>query len=448
MRIFNLDTIFSFALYPDGNKKRNRNSQSYCLTVDQYSKNGIDETDTETLKNHLKNMKVLCLGVLADEFKNRDQPELGAVKFRIKKTDKYEIKREFLSPNKNTPLPLFLFYKKKKAKVTKALTDILRPFFFNMINLYKGKNLEFKKIGISKKDSIEINYAYQNKITKTAEILFKKIEGSHPEVNIIGLFVDPYFIRKVDDTLFLEDTRPMDTFPRQNIPLLKEQSFLEGDQELIKPETDSNDLSASIFLSNTGKKNDIFESLDRVFTESVEEKSKNLLVTAEDGIAKEVVDAAQLDSGVDRHDTSVDLVTSRQEEIAASIPSISNPIATKSKSYNWNSKAKKEITDLLVGYQKHLSQKFFFRNNTAKIEKLFITEDLLEKIKQDTYKNFSDCLENINTKKILETHRDLPIIQKIGKFFKGHSKTEGTLLLENILSSLNENTIAINSMSV
>ena len=52
------------------------------------------------------------------------------------------------------------------------------------------------------------------------------------------------------------------------------------------------------------------------------------------------------------------------------------------------------------------------------------------------------------TKKILETHRDLPIIQKIGKFFKGHSKTEGTLLLENIFSSLNENTIVINSISI
>ena len=55
----------------------------------------------------------------------------------------------------------------------------------------------------------------------------------------------------------------------------------------------------------------------------MEEKSKNLSVTAEDGIAKEVVDAAQLDSGVDRHDTSVDLVTSRQEEIVAAISSIS-----------------------------------------------------------------------------------------------------------------------------
>lgn len=119
MRIFNLDTILSFALYPDGNKKRNRHSQGYCLSVDQYSKNGCDETDTGTLKKHLKNMKVLCLGVLADESKNSDQVKLDSVKFRVKKTEKYEVDKEFQAPDENTPLPFFCFTRRKTLKLLK-----------------------------------------------------------------------------------------------------------------------------------------------------------------------------------------------------------------------------------------------------------------------------------------------------------------------------------------
>ncbi|WP_342220371.1 hypothetical protein [Rickettsiella endosymbiont of Miltochrista miniata] len=442
MRIFNLDTILSFALYPDGNKKRNRNSQGYCLNINRYSKNGCDVTDTGTLKNHLKNMKVLCLGVLTTESKNINQIELGSVKFRVKKTEQYKVKKEFQSPNEDIPLPFFLFYKKKKTKpiialkALKALTDILKPFFSKIISLHQGKNLKLKKLAISKEDIMEINNEYQMEVTKITKNIFENIEISHSGVNIVGLFVDPYFIRKVEGILFLEDTRPSDTLPRQNISILQQHTCLEDDSnhELIESETESYDSSEAIVL-NGGNISDISLS-----SESTQVGFNDLFDVVSEETDKDLVGGIYSD--LEECVQSIDLTTSRQdeEEIIAPVQSTPSPVAhIQAKPDDWNADAKNRINDLLVAYQKHLSQKFFFRNNEIQNVKLSITESLLEKLQYDTYKSFSDFFESNKGKKILETHRDLLVIQKIGQFFKCHNKTEGTLLLENIFFTLENN---------
>lgn len=450
MRIFNLDTICSFALYPDGNKKRNRNSQGYCLNVDQYSKNGSNETDAETLRKHLKNMKVLCLGVLAAESKNKNQTELGSAKFRVKKTEKYEVDKEFLSPNENTPFPFFLFYKKKKTKVNKALTDILQSFFFRIISLYKEKNIKLKKPEISKKDISDINANYQNEVTQIGENIICEIEKYRPEVKIIGLFIDPYFIKKGDGNLILEDTRPKNTLPKKTISISHAQIPLEDKNlEFIESESDSCESSASTNLDNISI-NDIFGSSNLIFAKAMQEELKTLSTTIADESAIDVVDGVQRDLEADK-DISLELTINRQieENITDSIQSRPNSIAPiEDKPDDWNAEAKNRINDLLLAYKKHLTMKFFFRSNDFIIEsKKYITTNLLENLNTNTPEKFYNCVYGFSTTNILGKHRDKPFIQKIGQFFKRHHKTEGTLLLENIFSMLENNPVR-NTLSV
>lgn len=141
------------------------------------AKNGCDETDNGTLKKHLKNLKVLCLGVLAVEYENITPNEVAFVKFQVEKKKQYKVKKEFQSPNENIPLPLFLFYKKKtkSIKVLKALTNILNPSFFEIISLHKEKNLELKKLEISKEDIGKILAHVTSLINIEINLLSKKL---------------------------------------------------------------------------------------------------------------------------------------------------------------------------------------------------------------------------------------------------------------------------------
>ena len=449
MRIFNLDTILSFALYPEGSKKRNRNSQGYCLNVDQYSKNGCDETDNGTLKKHLKNLKVLCLGVLAVESENIIPNEVAFVKFQVEKKKQYKVKKEFQSPNENIPLPLFLFYKKKKTKfikALKALTDILNPPFFEIIGLHKKKNLDLKKLEMSKEDIIKINSDYQIKVTAIAEKIFNEIEVSRPDIVITGIFADPYFIRKADGKLFLEDTRPSDTLPRRNSPSY-ETSLLNDSDSYKSMESEAESCDSNT-LSNDSSKSDISASLELSPFEFIEDLPKNLSVT-ESASVIDVVGAVQLHAEVDMLNNTVGLtvIPQAEEKIIASIHTNQSSIPRQDKLDDWNAETKKNITTLLLAYQKHLTKKYFFRSNDhITNSKKYITADLLDKL-NDSPENCYNHAYGISTANILNKHRDITIIQKIGKFFKRHNKTEGTLLLENIFSMLENNPVR-NTQSV
>ena len=78
-------------------------------------------------------------------------------------------------------------------------------------------------------------------------------------LNIIGLFADPYFIQKVDDLLFFEDTRPIDTLSKKAISISQEQSFLEENiNQSMEFEADS--CNSSVVILSDGTIGDISTS--------------------------------------------------------------------------------------------------------------------------------------------------------------------------------------------
>lgn len=253
--------------------------------------------------------------------------------------------------------------------------------------------------------------------------------------------------------MFLEDSKPTDTLPRHNISILQEQDFLEDNtnQELMGSETNSLDSSETVDLSD-GNTSDNFLFCDLASAESVQDGVVNLSDTVSEETDEDVVDGVQLDVEVDISNILVDLATSRQDETAEIISEQSKNIQivpVENKIYDWSPDAKKNITDLLLAYQKHLTKKYFFRSNDQITDnKKSITTALLAKLNTDTSKNFFDHVYGISTTNILNKHRDISIIQKIGQFFKHHNKTEGTLLLENIFSTLNENNTTRNTLSI
>lgn len=447
MRIFNLEKIFSFALYPDGDKKRDRNSQKYYLTIDQYSKKDSDVVEGNIGSDQLARMNVICLGVVKKIFNtlNRD---IGYKKFKTVEKGKHLIEKEFITPDSKVPFPFFLFYKKQAVDITPKLKlySILKSFFREIIELHKKKMALLKGIDISKESVIEINKNNQSQVEKIAENVFKKIEESRPEINSIGIFIDPYFIRKKEGELLLEDTRPTDPAPRKNIYSTKKQDFLETGvkQELIESETNSINLKASIFIDKNNNK-DISSSCDLTFLEYKKEIS-TISVLEKNTI---LVDTASRDEESDTH-TIVDLAIHRQgKKVEVIIPEQGNNIYfAEHKSYEWNLEIKKEITTLLLDYQRHLKKNMFRSYNRQAKNKEFYVNELLLTLKKNTLENF---IEHLSLKTLINSlgeHRDCSIITKIGFFFKGHNKTEGTLLLKNILSKLNENNTKVNTMSV
>ncbi|MEN9917375.1 MAG: hypothetical protein RLY40_1314 [Pseudomonadota bacterium] len=410
MRIFNLDTLLSLAFYPDGNKKRNRNSQEYRLNIDQYSKNGSDETDSGTIKKHLKNLKVLCLGV-ASESEN-SQNKLVSVKLRIDEKKKYKLKKEFQSPNECNPLPIILFYKKKKAKANLQLTDILNSFFLQVITLFDQKNSRLKRYGLNKKAFINIENKYQNQVKQIAENVFKKIENDRQEVNIIGLFIDPYFIRKEYNELVLNDTRPADTLPRKKKDIQQLTFENNINQETAHLNTDCSTI------------NDLFDEslfLDQLFFQPIQNEVENTSKPSEEMDKKEF-NLTQLDSS----DKTSDFLNSNTLVVQ-------DPNA-----FTWNHKAKEKIKTLLEEYQKYLQKSYFFYDASITKCKLAMTNDLLNELKKPTCQAFFQLTHQADTKNILNKHRNFLFFSIFSYLFNQHKQTRGGVLLENICVNIKE----------
>ena len=198
----------------------------------------------------------------------------------------------------------------------------------------------------------------------------------------------------------------------------------------------------SVVILSDGTISDVSTSSDQLLSESMEKDPKNLSETVEDRAIKDVVDGIHLDPEECVHNTD-------EEEILASVQPTHNSIVSRQdKSDDWNSVTKKKLADLLFVYQKQLTKKYFFREHDSKTHyKEFYTKLLLHVLEKDTCENFILSLSLPCINNALAEQRDFPIIQKIGQFFKRHNKSEGTLLLENILSTL-DNGPSRNTLSV
>lgn len=415
MRIFDLDTLLSFAFYPDGNKKRHRNSQEYRLNIDQHSKNGSDETDKGTIKKQLKNLKILCLGV-ATEFEN-PQNKLASIKLRVKEKKQYKLNKEFQSPNDSNPLPFILIYKKEEGKSHLKLTDILNPIYLQVISLFEQKNLRLKKYGSNKKAFINIENKYQNQVKQLAENIFRKIKSDRQEVNIIGLFIDPYFIRKEYNDLVLVDTRPADTLPRKRKYIQQEPMICEHNinHEIVHLNTEGS-------ISDDLNPNDESLFLDQLFFDPFENEIENISKIEE--LNKNTPNNPELDSA---------------NRISSFISIANNTLRVHdSHPFVWDDETKENIKNLLEGYQKYLHKSYFFYKPSITKHKQAATKDLLNKLDAPCLQPFFWQIRQDVTAEILNKHRNFFRLPILSYLFNTNKKTRGGMLLENILSNLKE----------
>lgn len=413
MRIFDLDTLLSFAFYPDGNKKRDRNSQEYRLNIDQYGKNGSDEIDEGTIKKHLKNLKVLCLGV-ANKSDN-PQNKLASVKLRIEEKKQYKLKKEFQTPNESNPLPFFLLYKKKKAKANISLTDMLNPFFLRIISSFKQQNLNLKRYGSNKKALINIENTYRNRVKQVAENIFQEIKNERKDITIMGLFIDPYFISEKNNDLILIDTRPTDTLPRKRKHILQEPTVSESN--LVEDVVHLN-INGSII--NDPNSNDESLFLDQLFFEPIKNEIKN-------GSKLEETDE-------NKFNTELDLSNETSNSVAND-----TLMVQKTHAFAWNSETKEKIKNLLGEYQKkHLHKSYFFYYPCITKSKQTLINELLNKLDDFSCQSFLSQIRQAATADILNQHRNFFYLPILSYLFNTHSKTKGALLLENIFVNLKE----------
>lgn len=415
MRIFDLNALLSFAFYPDGNKKRHRNSQEYRLNIDQYSKNGSDEIDSGTIKKQLKNLKILCLGVAIGS--ENLQNKLASVKLRVKEKKQYKLKKEFQSPNDSNPLPLILIYKKEEGKAYLKLTDVLNPIYLKVINLFEQKNLRLKKYGSNKKAFINIENKYQNQVKQLAENIFWKIKSDRKEINIIGLFIDPYFVRKEYNDLILVDTRPADTLPRKRKHIHQEPAVIDNNinHEIVHLNTEG---------SIIGDPNSSDESLflDQLFFNPFENEIKNTSKTEE------------LNTNM-LNNPELDLANKTYNSISIG----NNTLKVRDNhSFVWNDESKEKIKKLLQEYQKYLQKNYFFYNPTITKHKQTATIDLLNKLDVPSARPFFWQIRQDVTAEIFNKHRNFFKFPILSYLFNTNKKTRGGILLENILSNLKE----------
>lgn len=424
MRIFDIDTLLSFAFYPDGNKKLKRTSQEYRLYIDQYCKNDSKFLNDKTHKDFLNGMKVICLGLVKKKFKKLEH-EITFKKFQIMEKGNFLIEKEFCAPDSNKPYPLLILYKKKLGIPQKnQLFDLLKPFFNEIIKIHSKKN-ELLKQSYPEETVMIINSEHQNKITEIAKDIFEELKNTRDDINIIGLFIDPYFVRKVHDVFVPTDTRPVDTLPRRRNDIQPEQSFGNNDnQETIHFETcdstnyDKNSDDESLFL-------------DRLFAEPMDNEIANVYKFSEE-VNENIPNRVQLDSSATKSD------------------SITNNtlVASETNLFAWNSEAKAKIENLLKEYRKHLHKNHFFYDTSITKSKLTTVNDLLIKLAKPNCQTFFRQIRQDATTNILNKHRNFLILPILSYLFNYNKKTRGQLLLDNLLANFSENTATTNFKAV
>ncbi|MGC1854905.1 MAG: hypothetical protein WA659_05995 [Candidatus Aquirickettsiella sp.] len=442
MRIFNIKKVVTCALLdnsrPDLSKQSDKQPH-YALNIYPYCENDSDSISIDSLKNTVKNLNVLCLQTppeqnqfnLAHTIKRKPfgimtktvlvQTKKKAKKIvneivkpfipyrntkkksYSKKNKEYLRQYQFNTSNSDSSFPIFLFYQHKAAseQLTQDLAKLLNNYWDKLdVNLIK--NLSLSKADHKSEDqhdmifNTEIDDPHLKILDIIADIL-NEIEKQF-SVSILGIFLDPYFISKKDNKLIADNV--VDKRSSRIIELAihdtgnqQESCSSKQDTELLLSKIEINEHN-NVSITN---KSEFESSQKNVQSTSISvQPTYNCLITKEES------------------------------------------------SSNWNPEVKEKINNLLLSYTKHLSKKYFFRSNDQVTKsKKYITTDLLNKLNGYTPENFYNHVYGISTNDILNKHRDISIIQKIGQFFKRHNKTEGTLLLENIVSTLNENNTMI-----
>ncbi len=494
MRIFNIKKVVTCALLdnsrPDLSKQSDKQPH-YALNIYPYCENDSDLIPIDLLKNTLKNLNVLCLQKppeqnqfnLAHTIKRKpfggitkaalDQtkkkvkagvikiikPLIGNSKKRIhfKKNKKYLRQYQFNTSNSDSSFPIFLFYQHEASELSTQVAQLLNNYWHKLdANLIKNLSLSkavHQNQGQSKISITEMDKDPHLKILNVVIDIFNEIE-KQLFVSILGIFLDPYFISKKDNKLIAEHV--VDKRSSRIIELAihdagnqQESCSSKQDTELLLSKIEINENNIDADSQSLCSEESIIFSTD---SDSMKSNSNvpEIVSFQEEEINKNLVKDAQFFSNANI--TNEPVLESSQKNVQSTSVSVQPTynclIPKEQSSSNWNPKVKEKINYLLLSYKKHLSKKYFFRASGYITEnKKIIISDLLNKLNSYSPENFYIDISRFSKSNILNQHRDTSFIQKIGQFFKRHNKTEGTFLLENIVSTLNENNTMI-TMSV
>lgn len=417
MRIFfDIVNNASFALYPNGNKELERTSQEYRLNIDQYCKNGSKLLNDNTLKDFLIGMQLICLGLGNKNFKKfkKLKPEITFKKLQIVQKGNFLIKKEFRTPDTNNPYPLLMLYKKKLGISRKnQLFDLLKPFFNEIIKIHNQKNDHLRQ-SCTEETTLNIDSEHQNKITEIAKDIFEKLKITREDISIIGLFIDPYFVRKEQNGFVLTDTRPADTLPRKKKDMQQEQSYENNDnQETIHFETHGS-------ANKDNNSDEVSWFLERLFAGPLDSEKTNVYKVSEE-VNENIPNRVQLDAS----DTKSDSITNN------------TLVASETNFFAWNFETKEKIENLLKKYQEHLHKKHFFYDANITKSKLITINGLLIKLAKPNCQTFFRQIRQEATTNILNKHRNF-LFLPLSNLFNYNKKTRGGILLENIHLNIKE----------
>ncbi|TLY47129.1 MAG: hypothetical protein E6K54_07135 [Gammaproteobacteria bacterium] len=447
MRIFNINDILTCVIMdnsrPDIGKQASKQAH-YALYIYPYCKNDSDPISKALLKKTLKGLDVACLEKSTDQnhfnlvrgikykssgtkanktlIKMKKLVESSTsykkrkTKWRSKKTADYLIKYQFNIATPSPISPLFLLYKQKTSGVVtqESLAKIANQSWYE-VNNHLDENLALTDENNNKEScSLEVAADILNEVKK--------------QVDICGIFTDPYFINEKDN-------------PEKGNQLIAENVVDQRYSQIAESFDAANNKKNSYSCDkDTELESSRFEvdvqSSSISDQESQSSDDSTILLTDSDSMGNDLDESETL-SLVSEIGKENELKLTNKQRNEQGL--INHQFASKEENTlnNWNLKTKEKVKNLLLSYQKHLTKTFFFRaSNSIMNSKQSIVVDLLVRL-DSTYQDFFDHVYGISTTNILNQHRDSAIIQKIGQFFKRHNKTTGTLLLEDILANLN-----------
>lgn len=357
--------------------------------------------------------------------------------YRPKKVKNYLVKYRFNFANPISTFPVFLFYEQENSelitlKIAQSFNNYWYERYYNSI-----QNLSSNKVFHQDKDEHNLEYICTMdkdphlKLAWIAEI-FDKLEEQF-SINILGVFLDPYFISRQDrklvadhivdkrSSLFIED-------PTSLSDALIQHELLDSDK--------SKGFQFDFKITET--------NLDVVDQQS---QSNENVSSSENSFIS--TDSDSMGSNSDSEKLPV-LAEETDKNVINSVPIVSEDDSSSLEEKNlsqWNPEIREKINHLLLDYQKHLTKQYFFRSKTITMTKQSMTTVLLNKLNNSTLNEFTEHM-NFTTTNILNEHRDSSFIQKLGFFFKNHSETKGAQLLNNIIKELKENHLEINILSV